>query len=197
MNKTDEEKTEYLFPTRAYEAWEAALKRKFKKIVEGSAMPEILWGIATDGNHASAESDLDTFVQYVKGKREQHNDQYTSLFKSSFLLLNLSGVIGFLPEIKIKWNELSSVSEKTKAEIFKSFSEGISALINSAGITKEQLHKLWVTLYPEATERDFDDFNLGIAEMARHKQYKDAGLEEAADVIGGVDEEDGINSDEE
>lgn len=195
MNKFGEEKTEYLFPTRAYEAWEEALKRKFKKIVEGSGMPEILWGIATDGNHASAESDLDTFIQYVKDKREQHNISYVTLFNASFLLLNLAGVINFIPEIKIKWNDLSSVSEKTKADIFKAFSEGVAALINSAGMTKEQLHKLWIALYPEATERELEDFNLGIADMARHKQYKDAGLEEAIDAVGGLPNDD-INNDE-
>lgn len=186
MNRVDDEKTEFIFPSNAYQAYEAALKRKFKKIVEGSGMPEILWGIATDGNHASAENDMDTFIMYVKEKRQQYNDPYLQLFNASFLLLNLAGITNFVPALKIRWNDLTAVGEKAKAEIFQLFAKGVSDLVSSAGATKEQLRKLWAELYPEITEGDQELFSTGLADMARHKQYKDADFMEAMDVEGNL-----------
>jgi len=185
MNSTDTEKTEILFPEVAFQAWEVALKRLFKKIVEGSGIPEILWGVATDGNHASADKDMDTFVMFVGSKQNQHTEKYKELYKASFQLLAMAGKMSQINEFEIKWNHLSAISEKTKAEIFGMFAKGVGDLINVAGITKEQLHNLWVKMYPEETVEKIEDFITGLADMAGHKQFKDASFTEAQGMTDG------------
>jgi len=195
MNKTDAEKTEYLFPERAYEAWEAALKRKFRKIVEGSGLPELLWGTKVTGNMASAEQQMDTFVLFVKNKQSQKTQVYYELFIASLQLLVTAGEIPAVPDLKIKWNELSAISEKVKSEIFGNFARGAALLIDAAGITKEQLHKLWEQMYPDTTEDDFETFKGQLTDMAMHKQFKDAAWMETMDLT--VDDEDDEEPDEE
>lgn len=189
MNKYDAEKTEYLYPQRAHEAWEEGLKRKFIKIVEGSGLPELLWGSNIRGNQASPEQQMTTFVLFVKRKQGQHTNNYYKLFESSFRLLFAAGEISRVPELEVKWNELSALSEKVKAEIFGLFAKGISDLVNVAGVTKEQLHYLWNEMYPEATENDIDMFKKQLTAMAGHKQFKDAPWMETS-VLTGEDVED-------
>jgi hypothetical protein len=192
VNMYDREKTEYLYPSRAFEAWEAALKRKYRKIVEGSAMPEFLWGVATQGNHATSEETLNTFINYVKGKQQQKIEAYEELFVSSLRLLQMAGEIVDVPEIEIKWNDMSATSEKTKAEIFGLFGKGISDLINCAGITKEQIHNLWEQMYPQATEDDYERFVVALSNTAKHKQYKDADYVTTMDIEQGTLEDDSV-----
>lgn len=185
LNKLDEEKTEYVYPEGAYAASENALKRKFKKIVEGSALPELLWGVKTEGNHSSAEEQMNTFVLCLKGKQTQHNNAYQQLWDSTFALLYLAGQIPGKPDFEIKWNDLSGLSEKTKAEIFNLFASGISSLINVAGFTKDMLHKLWLKLYPGETVKEFEEFIQGLSDMASHKQFKDTDYGEAIGLVEG------------
>lgn len=174
MNKFEAEDTKFIFPQGSFEAYETALKRIYKKIVEGSPMPEILWGIATDGNHASAEKDMDTFVMYVKRKQSQHTSPWLTLYQKSIDLLVMAGRMRPVNDLDVRWNELSAISEETKAKIFEMFASGMSALINAAGITKEQVHSLWRKMYPEETEESFEIFKEQLAKMASHKQFKDA-----------------------
>ena len=42
------------FPIRAHEAYKEKLKNIFQKIVEESGVPEIAWGLKTEGNRASS-----------------------------------------------------------------------------------------------------------------------------------------------
>ena len=44
-----------------HEAYESALN-KFRKIVEGSGIPEICWGVKVEGNLASAEEQMGLLV---------------------------------------------------------------------------------------------------------------------------------------
>ena len=186
MNKAGEEKTTFTYlPQGAYDAAENAMKRKFRKIVEGSGVPELLWGVKIEGNHASAEEQMDAAVLYIKGKQTQHNESYFELFTASFQLLQLAGQIQAVPEIEIKWNELSAVSEKVKAEIFNLFASGVSSLITSAGITKKQLHSLWQRLYPHDTEDDFEEFIMGMSDMASHRQFTDSSYAENMNTLEG------------
>lgn len=173
LNKMDDEKTEYIFPGKAYDAYEAALKRKFRKIVEESGVPEIAWGVKTEGNHASAEEQMGVLVQFVQSKREQITQEYKELFQACVRLLNIAEG---LPEddIQIRWNALDALSEKTKSEVFLNFTRGIGELIKNAGATKEQIHNLWQQMYPELTGEDYEEFRIALSDMAQYKQYQNA-----------------------
>lgn len=181
------EKTSLLEPSSSYQAYESALKRKFRKMVEGSGVPEICWGIKTEGNHASAEEQMGMLIQFVQDKREQLNRAYTRLFTASLKLMGITTMNPELGDITVTWGSLDELSAKTKAEVFASFASGVSALIDSAGFTKKQLHLLWEQLYPEATTETLEDFEKGISYMAKHKQFKDETYLNAMD-LGGFDE---------
>jgi hypothetical protein len=172
INLFEQEKTEFAFPERAHEAYDSALKNKFRKIVEGSGIPEIIWGTRVTGNHATSEEQMDTLVKFVEDKRSQKNKSYLDLFSATIKLILISTIQPEEIDIQIEWNNLDAVSEKVKSEVFLNFSRGVNQLINSAGITKDQLFKTWRYMYPQATEDDFDEFEIGLAKMARHKQFQ-------------------------
>jgi len=178
------EKIGLIEPTNAYQAYESALKRKFLKIVEGSGIPEICWGVKTTGNHASAEEQMGMLIQFVQDKREQLNNVYTRLFTASLKLLGITGMRTDLGTITITWGSLDELSAATKAEVFKNFAEGVSKLVESAGMTKAQLYRLWDNLYPEATTETLEDFIEEISFMAKHKQFKDESYLNAMDLDG-------------
>jgi len=180
----DGEETDLLEPARSYEAYESALKRKFRKMVEGSGIPEICWGIKTQGNHASAEEQMGMLIQFVQDKREQLNNVYARLFTASIKLLGITGMRTDLGTITVTWGSLDELSAATKAEVFKNFAEGVSKLVESAGMTKAQLYRLWDNLYPEATKETLEEFIEGISFMAKHKQFKDELYLNALDMAG-------------
>lgn len=184
------ETAELLFPTNAHEAYESALKRKFRKIVEGSGIPEICWGIKVEGNLASAEEQMGLLVQFVKDKREQKVKPYQRLFAASMRLMGIVRMQAVSKDIIIKWGALDELSAKTKAEVFQAFAQGVAALINSAGVTKEQLYYLWDSLYPDTTHESVDEFVVGIGRMGKHKQWKDASYVEVMDDPNGFDDND-------
>ncbi|MGD8307624.1 MAG: hypothetical protein PVF17_13285 [Ignavibacteria bacterium] len=187
FNLKDVEDTKFIFPERAHEAYQSAQENKFRKIVEGSGIPEILWGTKVTGNLASADNQIDLVVKLVDTKRNEKRESYKKLFLASLqltLLSRMSQKANQDMDIIIEWSNLDAISEETKSIIFKNFAAGAASLINSAGVTKEQLWKLWVKLYPGCTEDDINDFVKGLDEMARHKQYQNTPYEIGMDLSG-------------
>lgn len=193
FNLIDKEKTTFAFPERAYQAYESALKNKFRKIVEGSGIPEILWGTKVEGNKASADQQMDTVVKLVENKRAQKTDSYLLLFEATVRLEMLAAMYQSEIDVKVGWNELDAISAETKSVIFKNYSQGVSFLINSAGATKDQLHKLWMGTYPNATDDDYEEFKKGLSEMAKHKQFQNTPYEIALDLNGAEDIDKDLN----
>jgi hypothetical protein len=193
-----EAKTEFAFPEGVFESYEAALKTKFRKLVEGSGMPEILWGTKVEGNRASAEEQMDTLVKFVEDKRAQKTDSYKQLFAATVALDRMANMEeGAEAEIEIEWNALDAISEETKSKIFLSFSQGAAALVTAAAVSKEQLFALWREMYPKATEDDYRKFVVGISDMAKHKSFAAASYEMIADLEGDsslVDEQTGAGA---
>ena len=181
------EDIDFAFPDNAHLPYESALKRKFIKMVEGSGVPEICWGVKTEGNHASAEEQMGMLVQFVQDKREQSVESYKKLFAASLRLMQVVGMRSDTSVITIAWGSLDELSAKTKSEIFRDFAEGVAKLVDSASLTKTQLYKLWRNLYPETTTEEYNTFVKEISFMAKHKQFKDASYLEAMDDDGGVE----------
>ena len=188
----DSEDGKYLFPDNAYQAYDSKLGNIYKKIVEGSMIPEMLWGIRMQGNHASAEEQMNNVVQFIEDKREQKNDAYKELYIASIRLLNMATLQGGEPVIKkIEWNKLDALSDKVKAEILRDFSQAMSFLVSKAAATKPMFYTLWNEFFPGIAPPNEEDYISGIDEMARHNQYADASLTEVAGMAG-FDEDDEI-----
>jgi len=179
--KIEGELIEFVFPSNAYQAYDNALKRTFRKIVEGSVVPEICWGIKVEGNLASAEEQMGMLLLFVEDKRTQKTEAYQKLFSSSVRLMSIARMQALEPDVAIKWGNLDKLSAKTKAEVFKNFAEGAARLVDGGAATKNQLYELWNNLYPSATIETYEEFLKGLSEMAKHKQFRDADYDMARD----------------
>lgn len=177
INQYEKEKTEFVFPERAYEAYSQAKKDIYRKIVEGSLMPELLWGPKVSGNLGSYESQIDSLVKFVQDKRNQKTEPYKKLFDATIRLESIATMSGSVPLYKIEWDALDAVSESTKATILKDFSQGVNYLINCAGATPEMIQKLWEKTYPGITPDNPEEFISGLTAMAKHKSFTNADFE--------------------
>jgi hypothetical protein len=183
LNLYDKEKTEVLWPEGAHEAGMAKLNQIYWKLVQGSSMPEMLWGLKVEGNMASADNQLDSVINFVKDKQAQKNEPYKKLILATARLRNLARMSDpSQDDIKIEWNALELIPEATKATIFQNFAAGIASLVGAAGFTKEMLQRVWKRFYPQVAEDDLGKFIQGIGEMARHKSYAAAPYENIMDL---------------
>ncbi len=187
-----EEKIEIIFPKGAADSFAAAKKNIFHKLVEATGIPEIAWGIKTTGNHATTEEQMTVLIRRVEDKRQQKNDPYKALFVAT---RQLEALAGFGAEVdptnvEIQWNLLDSVSDSVRSEIFERFTQGVSKLISSAGVTMAQLYKLWQMNFPQATEEDFDEWKAMLSETAAHKRASGASVMDLLDAAGGPPGED-------
>jgi len=187
-----DEKAEVIFPTGAHESYLSAKKTIFRKLIEATGIPEIAWGVKTTGNHASTEEQMTVLIRRVEDKRQQKNGPYEKLFIATRQLEALSGFGGQIDpqNVGIFWNLLDSVSDSVRSEIFARFSEGVSKLISSAGMTMAQLYKLWQINFPQATEEDFEDWKVNLQETVAHKRMSSASVMDLLDAAGGGLEED-------
>jgi len=184
LNLTGQEASEILWPEKAHEAYSSTLEQKFMKIVEASGTPEIVWGLKTKNNNASAEVSLDGLIKYTHGKQDQITKSYQRLFEASLRIIRFINFDTTIPDIEIEWNDLDAVSDEVRSIIFKNIADGISKLMSVAGITDIQLHGFYSQMYPTITEDDIEDFKKGLTKMARHKQYVDAPYAESPNENG-------------
>jgi len=185
MNMSDES-TEFIFPERMTESMQNKLKQIFHKIVESSGIPEIAWGLKTQGNLASVEENMAMLMNFVKDKQDQKIDAYKTLFEASLRLMNKAYLVGTVPNVEITWNRLDGLSDKTKSEIFASFCDGISKAIGAAAVTTNQLWRLWKINYPDATEEDYTEFEAGIARMVAHTASTKSNILDVLGTTGAV-----------
>ena len=173
------EKTSYTFPSSANQTYKDTLSQIFKNIVEASGIPEIVWGLKTTGNHASVTENMAVLLKYVLDKQRQKTEQYTLLYNASLRLMGYQNA-----DVEISWNELEAMSVKEQAEVFSLWAKGISTLIASAGMTKQQLYEIWTLQYPKTTEDTFDEFVAGLQDMATYKAFASSTYEEQLDAAG-------------
>lgn len=174
INMFDQEKSEFILPQGIAETYVTAKKQIFHKLVQESGVPEICWGLKTEGNNATTEESMGTLSKFVIDKQVQKQESYDRLWNATFRLDSTTNMNSERSDIEIDWNEMETVNEKTKAEIFKMYSEGIEKIANTATGTKEQLWKLWRQQYPQITDEDFEKYVIGINNMAEHKQFVSA-----------------------
>lgn len=160
-----------------------ALGINFKKISEGSGIPELFWGGMNASNEAGAERNVDIAIKYVQEKQDQHIEPYHEALAASLRLKAQAEM--FTPQpFTVSWNELDVVSPATRARIFASFANGIAALVNSAAVSDDQAHRLWMAFYPNETETDFDKFMTGLSSMAKHKSFAAAAYLDQLEAAG-------------
>lgn len=177
------EATKFEFLSEAATAGhEKAMNRKYWKMVQGTGMPEIWWGLSLTGNQSDADAQVQKGVRYVQDVQREGTLPYHELYSQSLRLMSVAYGETYKP-FKMGWNELESISAETKSKILLNFAQAAAYLVDKASATEEMLHKLWEQTFPKATPDDFKEFEAGIAKMAVHR----AALEDyalASDVAG-------------
>jgi len=187
INQTGES-TDFIWPKGAHEAAKSKLKNLFHKIVEGATVPEIFWGLKTEGNHASAFEQMNIGMKYVENKQDQKTEKYEVLIEKTIMLEKIARMINTDIDITVKWNDLEMVAPEIKAKIFSDYSTGIKNCIDSAGWTKNQMFELWKTIYPNITKETFEEYKLGISDMASFKQFREQDYQMSQDGMPGADD---------
>lgn len=187
LNLKETEGTTFETAEKVADGYISALKVAFRKVVEGSGIPEIAWGLKTEGNMASVEENMEILIRYVNDKRDQYTEAYKVLISASLRLLGIATMQQDMDLVDVTWDALSATSDSVRAEIFQKFADSVSKLIDSAGWTKQQLFNMWKLQYPETTDEEFEEFVVGIQDMAGHKAFKDAAYLDQLDAAGALD----------
>lgn len=183
VNKSNEEDTEFVFPTGAGSEYEKYLQLAFYAIVQGSSIPEIAFGLVSTGNHASAEEQTERLMSYCRKKQRQAGGPWLKVFQAVSALIAMANILPPENEVKISWNRLESLSESTKAEIFVKISDAVQKM-TTAGVPGEIIHAKLKEFYPEATIAAYDEFRKARQDAAKFKQFNDAKYLEALDAEG-------------
>jgi hypothetical protein len=191
LNLYDKEKTEYLWPQGAHDAYEKKLSQIYWKLVQGSGIPELMWGTKVEGNLASADNQVDLVVQFIGDKQDQKIEPYKKLFQATARIRAMAK-LAIIPDIpvEIEWNALDLIPERIKAQILGSFASAMSSLVTSAGISKEIMYNFYQRFYPELTPDTQEEFDKGLSDMAKHKAFSGMTYSDIMD-LNDWDNEDG------
>lgn len=184
FNINGQESTTFEFPTSFSDAFAKRLETTFHKIVEGSPIPELSFGLMAAGNHASVETDMTALGRAVQNDRNQINDPITEYISACLRLKMGATMESSDPEFTMGWNDLQVLSEETKMKLFEMFAIAVDKLMARAAITLEQLHKMFLAAFPKSTEVDFATWFTQMNLAAKYKQFAEASYVDALDAAG-------------
>ncbi len=147
------------------------LKNDFKLVVESSHIPEICWGLKTEGNHASAEEQMGMLLSYVSDKQTQADKPYLKLITAIMQLEAIANTRKVPEGIKNTWNDLTSLTDVEKATIFKDIATGLEKLLANYAIDLQSAHKLLYERTNGMITSDFDDFAKQVKEYGTLKAF--------------------------
>jgi hypothetical protein len=191
VNKGEKETTKFEIPQRVVDGHISLMEKDFANIVETSGLPELAWGMTLPGNHATAEENMGILLADVRDKQIQVTPSYQSLYEWTLALEAIANM-RIVPEgLKITWNDLDTLSEKERSEIFKNYADGISVLVQNSGIDLESIHTMLFEFTNGKITNDFDKFRdqiyahgTMISELQQDPQSNrlDAAIDDAAGV---------------
>jgi hypothetical protein len=186
-NRAPDEKTEFLVPQHLIDQLINLLKVHFHSLVETSGIPEIWWGLKTQGNHASAAEQAEVGLAYVRQKQQQATNPYYDLL-DAIVKLDAMAYNQNPPEnIIITWNELNTLTELEKSQVFDNWCTGIQKLMDKHAIDLETTHTLLMDLTNGKITDNFDDFREQLKKAGTLRAYLE---QEYADMIGLNQDED-------
>ncbi len=159
-----------------------------QRILQTVNIPEIFIGVIASGNSASVEESGTTLLKNIRFKQEQKNRAYTLLFTHLLTIYrHADGDFTKATPIKMGWQELDVLSQKSKSEVLSGFLSAISKASTAGIITLEQIYAMFKAQYPTYTKMTFEEFKKGTQDMARLNQYNGLSYTEAQDYTKGSD----------
>jgi hypothetical protein len=180
------EAVDMTFASGMGESFKILAEVNFINIVEGVMVPEIAFGISTTGNHASAEQDMTVLANTVNNEQAEVDRPVREYFAARLRLMAGAGMLSVDQDFDISWNDIEVVSQEVKAKILQAQADAIAKLDVNASLALEDKHKWFLAIWPRTTEPDFEKWKAGLSEAAKFKQYRDASLTDAADMVGAV-----------
>jgi len=117
---------------------------------------------------------MGVLVNNAKAKQTQHTKNYITLWNATIRMMSRANMMREAPKVEVTWGDLSAVNEQTKAVIWKSYAEGLAAVMNVAGMTTQQIHTFWLQRFPEGTPEEFAEFEAQMMKAAAYKAYSTA-----------------------
>ena len=163
------ESTQFLFLSSDATAQHTqAIKDNELKVIKGSGIPELFFGAIATGNHASTETDKLLALDYIKGIRNE-------LTKGTQELINQSlKILAFMhftqpPQVSIRWENLSLISENQKAQLISAYSSAIVPILNNKAISNEGAFYFTKKIFPDFPAENPDQFIEGLNKMGFKK----------------------------
>lgn len=168
---------------------QAAIKSRIQLIIMGTGLPEIVFGLELSGNHASVGEQMTQMASMIFSDQHEMDQAYASLMSASIRLFNLANFTSYSDQVETVWDDLDSVSETSKAEIFAKYAEGWSKLGGSAMVPIETLFAFIKQVYPKVMQdMTIEKFKIGLDASAKHAQFVKANYVDAIDVGGTLTE---------
>ena len=147
------------------------MENDFKNIVESSGIPEIVWGLKMQGNHASAQEQMGVLLSFVDDKQRQADSPYRQLITATLKLEGIANNQTPPETISISWNDLDSLNEVERSTIFKNWADGVSTLLEKKSIDLQSAHSLLFSLTNGKITPDFEDFKKQVTEYGVLSAY--------------------------
>jgi len=160
----EDEKTEIIVPTGLLENNLSLMKMDYHCLVETEGIPEIWWGLKSVGNHASSEQEAKVGLAYVAEKQEQSHNPYVDLATATINLDAMAYNQNPPEDVKITWNELNTLTEVERSQVFDNWCNGIQKLTTAHAITMEGVHALLLELTDNKITDNFEEFKKQVEE---------------------------------
>jgi len=170
-NLYEKEKSEFITPAGIVDSHINLLELDFKNIYQGSGLPEMLWGGKITGNHATAQEQMSVLLSFVRGKQNQADPPYDDLINNTMLLEAIANNQMKPEGIMNIWNDLDSLTEVERSQIFDNYAAGVQKLLDSYSIDLQTAHKLLRELTKGVVTSDYDDFKKQIEEYGSMKSF--------------------------
>jgi hypothetical protein len=164
INRKDKEESKFEIPQNILEGHLSLMKNDFLNIVESSGIPEIVWGVKMQGNHASAQEQMGVLLSFVDEKQKQADASYRKLLEATLYLESIANNQTIPKNVNVIWNDIDSFDQLEKSTIFKNWSDGIGRLIESKAIDLQSAHGFLYQLSKGKITDSYEEFKKGIIE---------------------------------
>jgi hypothetical protein len=169
-----DESTEFLFlPSDATAQHTAAIENNIKRVILGSGVPELFYGMLATGTQAANDAQVRLAVEYIKDLRREDVSWYKDLINYSARIYGYANAQRFAA-IDTSYTALDMLSTVQRSTVFTTYASGMATLLNARALTPESamyFTELFFSDYPHKTAEEFID---GVARMtaAMPSQYE-------------------------
>jgi hypothetical protein len=164
LNQGDD-KTEFLsLPSDATAQHTAAIKDNEAKIMIGSSLPQLFFGVLTTGTQAANNVQSRVAVEFIKSVQNETIKALGELVNQSLTILAFMNFTR-APKVNISFGSFDLMDAEQKSRIFGSYAAGISTMLSSGTLTAETALYFSKMLFSDFPVKSKEDFLEGMKDM--------------------------------